>query len=114
MPEGALDRERRHAAEAAERPLHHGPAELLERPDVPLAVDALENAIDDLHAARRADAARRALAAGLDRAEFHRIARHARHVDAVVEHHEAAVAAHRADAGHLLVADQRIELACRT
>ena len=49
-----------------------------------------------LDAARRADPARRALAARLLGAELHREPRHPRHVDGVVEDHDAAVADHRA------------------
>ena len=63
-----------------------------------------------LDAARRADAAGRALAARLDGAELHRVARHARHVDRVVEDDDAAVAEQRADAGERLVVERRVEL----
>src|SRR5580700_11583009 len=94
----ALHGERRHAAQPAQRALHHGLTQILEQLKIALAVDAFENAIDDLHPARRADAARGALAARFDGAELHRVARHARHVDAVVERHDAAVSEQRADA----------------
>ena len=43
--------------------------------DVPVALDAGADAVDHFDAARRADPARRALAAGFDRAELHRVAR---------------------------------------
>ena len=62
---------------------------------IPVALDAGDDPVDDLDAARRADAAGRAFAAGFDGAEFHREARLLGHVDGIVEHHEAAMADHR-------------------
>jgi hypothetical protein len=55
-------------------------------------LDARDDLVDHLDAARRADAAGRALAAAFDGAEFHGEARLLRHVDGVVEHHDAAMA----------------------
>src|SRR6202034_3579794 len=55
------------------------------------SVLAANDAIDRLDAARRADPAWRALAAGFDRAKFHGKTRLLRHVDTVVEHHDAAM-----------------------
>src|SRR5690606_23035006 len=56
------------------------------------------------------DAARRALAAGLDRAELHGEPRLLAHVDGIVEDDEAAVADHGAYGGELLVVERRVEL----
>src|SRR5690606_37847603 len=71
---------------------------------------ASENAIDDLDAAHRADAARRALTARLDRAEFHREARLLPEIDRIVKDDDAAVADHRTERGERLVVERRVEL----
>ncbi len=76
-------------------------------------LDTLQDAVDDFHAARRTDAAGRALAAGLDRTEFHRVARHAGHVDGVVEGDDAAVAHERTDRSEGFVIERRVELRLR-
>src|SRR6185503_9383760 len=72
-----------------------------------------DDAIDELDAACGTDAARRALAAGFDGAEFERITGHARHVDAIVEYHHAAVAEQRVSCRQRLVFERRVELGCR-
>ena len=97
-------------AQAAERALRHRLAEILEQPQISIAIDAVQNAIDHFDAASRADAARRALSARLDRTEFHRITRHARHVDRIVERHDAAMTEQRTDAAQRLVVDGSVEL----
>lgn len=51
-----------------------------------------DHAVHDLHPARRADAAGCTLAAAFRRAELHRKARHAGHVDGIVEHGDPGVA----------------------
>src|SRR5690606_37780817 len=73
-------------------------------------VDAVEDTVDDLDAAHRADPARRALTARLHRAELHREARLLAHVDGIVEDDDAAVADHRPERGERLVVEGRIEL----
>src|SRR5690606_36528120 len=102
--------ERRHAAERAKRADDHRVAELAQQRQVAGLVLAAPNAIDDFDAARRADTARRALAARLDRAELHREARLLAHIHRVVEHDEAAMADHRADGRELFVVERRVEM----
>src|SRR5580704_3997240 len=80
------------AAQRAERTELHGVAEVFDDGDVLRHALAGADLVDGLDAAGRPDPARRALAAGFDGAEFHRKARLPGHVDAVVEHHDAAVA----------------------
>src|SRR5882724_11695286 len=92
MLERTLYRERCHAAEAAQRPLQHRLAQAFQQVHVALAVHSTQNPVDDLHAARRTDPARCALAAGLHRAELHRVAGHARHIDGIVEHDDTSMA----------------------
>ena len=70
---------------------------------------AANDLVDGLDAARRADPARRALAAGFDRAEFHREARLLRHVDAVVEHDDAAMADQAVARGKGFIVERRVE-----
>src|SRR5262245_7756403 len=91
MRERARHRVRREAAERAERAEFHGVAEVRQHLEVGRAALAADDAVHRLDAARRADAAGRALAAGLDGAELHRETRLPRHVDAVVEHDDAAM-----------------------
>src|SRR5215468_6755212 len=91
MADSAHHRIRREAAERAERAELHGVAEILDEGEIGLAFLARYDPVDDLDAARRADSAGRALAAGLDGAELHGEARLARHVDGVVEDDDAAV-----------------------
>src|SRR5690606_36317258 len=78
--------------------------------EVRLLVDPVPNTIDDLDTAHGADTARRALAARLDRAEFHREAGLLAHVDGIVEHDEAAMTDHRAECRERLVVERRVEL----
>ena len=68
-----------------------------------------DDLVDGLDAAGRADPAGRALAAAFLGAEFHGEARLARHVDAVVEDDDPAMAEHAAGGGHRLVVERRIE-----
>ena len=81
--------------------------------DIGGAVLVLDDAVDHLDAARRADPAGRALAAGFDRAEFHREARLLGHVDRVVEHHDAAMADQAVARREGLVVERRIEQRAR-
>ena len=64
-------------------------------------------------AAGRTDPAGRALAAGFDGAELHREARLPSHVDAVVEHHDAAMADQPVAGGEGLIVERRIEQRAR-
>src|SRR5690606_15539192 len=61
----------------------------------------------------RADAAWRALAARFDRAELHRVTRHAGHVHGVIERDHPAVSEQGADARQGLVIERRVELRLR-
>lgn len=74
---------------------------------------AVANLADDLFTARRADAARRALAARFERAEVHRVLRQFGEVRGVVVDHETAVANHCADLCVFLVVERNIPLAFR-
>ena len=73
------------------------------------AVVTGDDLIDCLHATGRADPAWRALAAAFLRAELHGEAGLARHVDAVVENDDSAMAQHAAGSGHRLVVERRID-----
>src|SRR5690606_28017860 len=68
-----------------------------------------DDTVDRFHAAHRANAAGRALAAGFDRAEFHREARHLRHVHRTVEYDNATVAEHAADLDELFIVERCVE-----
>ena len=110
MLHGALHRHGRQAAHGAERAVDHRLAEIVEKDEVIVALDAGDDAVDHLDATHRADAAGRALAAGFDRAEFHGEACLPRHVDRIVKHHEAAMADHRAIGGEGLIIHRQVEL----
>jgi hypothetical protein len=84
-------------------------AEVFEHREVAGAILAADDAIHGLDAAGRADAAWRALAARLDRAELHREAGLLRHVDGVVEHDDAAMADQPVARGKRLVVERRVE-----
>ena len=99
-----------HAAHRAQRAGEHGVAQRAEQGEVSVALLAGDDAVDDFHAAHRADATGRALAAGLLGAEGHRVACHLRHVHAVVKGDDAAVADHRPHGGVLLVVERDVEL----
>src|ERR1700729_3592367 len=105
-------RERCHATEGTQRTAQHGLAQVAQQNFIALALGCIagNHAIDHLDPAYRADTARCALAAGFDRAEFHRIARLRCHVDAVVEHHDATMAEHAADRDERLIVDRRVQL----
>src|SRR5882757_1831587 len=113
MLDRTLDRERRHAAEPAQRPLEHGVTEIFQQRQVALAFNAAQDFIDDFDATGRADPARRAFATGLHSAELHRITSHPRHVDGVVKHYDTSMTQQRADGRERLIVDQHIELRSR-
>src|SRR5262245_50825644 len=92
MGERAHYRIGREAAKRAQRTKFHGVAEVFDQRDVLFGVATVQDAIERLHPARRANPARRALAARFQRAEFHGKARLLRHIDAVVKHDDAAMA----------------------
>src|SRR5277367_3955547 len=99
----------REATECAERTEFHGVAEVLDDDEVLLDAFAGTDFVDGLDPAGRADPARRALAAGFDGAEFHRKARLLGHVDAVVEHHDAAMADQAVARRKGFVVERRVE-----
>src|SRR5690242_14021213 len=86
MLQGAQHGVGREAAERAERAEFHGVAEVLDHGEVFGNALAMDDLVDGLDTAGRADPARRALAAGFHRAELHRKPGLLCHVDAVVEH----------------------------
>ena len=92
MLDRAHHRVGREAAQRAERAEFQRLAEVGDQGEVGLGPLAADDLVHGLGAAHRADAAGRALAAGFDGAEFQREARLVRHVDRVVEHHDAAMA----------------------
>src|SRR5450631_2357606 len=106
----ALHRERRHAPQAAKRALQHRLAQILEKAKVTLPLDPGDDAIDDLHAASRADAAGRALTAGFDRTELHGITCHLRHIDRVVKDYDTAVTQECPDCRQGFIIDRGVEL----
>src|ERR1700746_854662 len=75
MGQSAHHRIRREAAKRAERTKFHGVTEIFEQRRVVDTVVVANDAVNDFDAARRADTAWRAFAAGLNGAEFHREAR---------------------------------------
>src|SRR4051794_15039006 len=103
----------REAAERAERAEFHGVAEVFDECEVFAHALALDDLLDGLDAAGRADPARRALAAGFDGAEFHGETRLLAHVDAVVEHDDTAVADQAVARGEGLVVERRVEQRAR-
>src|SRR5438309_2159053 len=72
-------------------------------------VAALHDPIDHLDATGRPDPARRAFAAGLNRAEFHREARLPRHIHRVVEHHYTTMSDQAVTGRERFVIKRRIE-----
>src|SRR6266702_1647917 len=99
----------REAAECAERAEFHGVAEVFDEREVFGDALAAHDLLDGLDAAGRTDPTRRALAAGLDGVELHRAPRLLAHVDAVVEHDDAAMADEAVACGKGLVVERRIE-----
>ena len=77
------------------------------------AIFAGHDLVDQLDAARRADAAGRALAAGFDGAELHGEAGLLGHVHGVVEHHDAAMADQPVGGGEGLVVERRSRTGAR-
>src|SRR5271156_1356459 len=92
MIECAKHRHGREAAESAERAVGHDLAKIAQQLDVLWAVPAGYDLVDGLYAASRTDPAGRAFAAAFLGAELEGEAGLARHVDAVVEDHDAAMA----------------------
>src|SRR6476469_7340545 len=82
MGERAHHRIGRETAERAQRAELHGVAEVFDQRDVLFGGLAVDDAIERLDTARRADTAGRALAARFQRAELHGKARLLHHVDA--------------------------------
>ena len=107
--EGAQHRVGRETAQRAERAELHGVAEVFDHGEVFGDALAADDLVDGLDASRRSDPAWRALAAGFDCAEFHRKARLPRHVDAVVEHHDAAMADQPVTRRKGFIVERRIE-----
>ena len=92
MFQGAQHGVGRETAQRAERTEFHGVAEVFDHSDVFADAFAAADLVDGLDAAGGTNPARRALAAGFDRAEFHSKARLFGHVNAVVEYDDAAMA----------------------
>src|SRR5690348_1581026 len=92
MPQRAQYRQRRQAAERAQRSVGHRIAEIAQQRERGRALAAARDSIEHLGAARRSNPARRAFAARLERAEFERPACLLREVYRVVEDHDSAVA----------------------
>src|SRR5271156_1864556 len=109
--ERAQHRQRREPAERAERTVGEGLAEVAQQCEIAGPIAAGDDLVDRLDAARRTDSARRATAAALFRAEGEGESRLARHVDAIVEHDDPAVAEHAPGGEHRLVIQRRIEQA---
>src|SRR6185295_2340710 len=105
----AHDRVGREAAERAQRAEFHGVAEVFDHREVFRGALAANDLVDGFDAAGRADPARRALAAGFDRAEFHRKAGLFGHVDAVVEHDDATMTDQPVARRKGLIVEWRIE-----
>src|SRR5687768_5611048 len=108
----ALNGEGGEPAQSAQRAVQQRLAQIVQHDEILDTLFAGDDAVDDLDAAGRADAARRAFAAALGRAELEREARLLRHVDAVVEHHDAAVTEHRSEE-HTSELQSRLHLVCR-
>ena len=113
MGDGAHHRIGREAAQRAERAELHRVAEVGHQREVLLRLDAAGDLVDRLDAARRADAAGRALAAAFDGAEFHGEARLLQHVGGVVEHHDAGMADQPVLGGEGFVVERRVEQRAR-
>src|SRR3954452_16944504 len=99
----------REAAERAERAEFHSVAEVFDECEVFAHALAVDDLLDRLDAAGRADPARRALAAGFDGAEFHGETRLLAHVDAIVEHDDCAMADQAIARGEGLVVERGVE-----
>ena len=111
--ERTADGHRRQPAHRAQRALGHHVAEIFEQGEVLVAVLAGGDPVDHFHAAHRADPARRALAARLRGTELHGEPGLGRHVDGVVEHHDAAVTDHGPGRGECLVVHRQVEVGRR-
>src|ERR1700693_3745671 len=99
----------REAAQRAERAEFHGVAEVSDDGDILRPAVPSANLVDGLATAGRADPAGRALAAGLDGAKLHRETRLLPHADAVVEHHDAAMADQAVACREGLIVERRVE-----
>src|SRR5580704_8656068 len=113
MIESAEDGQGREPAERAKRAVRHDLAKIAQELDVLLAVQARDDLVHRLGAARRADTAGRAFAAAFLGAELEGETRLARHVDAIVEDDDPAVAQHAPGRGHSFVVERRVEQAFR-
>src|SRR6202161_2101137 len=109
MIERAEDGHGREASESAEGAVGHHLAKIAQKLDVLWAVSAGDDLVDGLHAAGRTDPAWRAFAAAFLGAERKSEAGLARHVDAVVENDDAAMAQHTARSSQRLIVERRIE-----
>jgi hypothetical protein len=92
MGQRAYHRIGREASKRAQRTEFHGVTEIFEQCRVVGTVVVANNAVNHFDAARGANPAGRALAAGLNGAEFHRETRLLGHIDRVVEHDDPAMA----------------------
>src|SRR6185312_16027196 len=103
----------RETAQGAERAELHGVAEVGDQREARRRPLAANDLVDRLDAAHRADAAGRALAARFDAAELEREAGLLRHVDGVVEYHDAAMADQPVPGGEGFVVERRVEQCAR-
>src|SRR5579883_904396 len=103
----------RETAQSTERAKLHGVAEVLDQREVIVDAFAAQDLVDGLRPAGRSDPARRAFAAGFDGAELEGKTRLLRHVDAVVEHHDAAMADQPVACGKGLIVERRVEQRAR-
>src|ERR1700730_17077815 len=109
MLQRAHDRVGGEAAQRAERAELHGVAEVFSHRYIVRDAVAGADLVDGLDAAGRTDPAGCALAAGLDGAKLHREARLLRHVNAVVEHHDAAMTDQAIARREGLIVEWRVE-----
>ena len=109
MIDRAHHRIRGEAPERAKRSELHRVAEVGDQLELLLRLDVLGDLVERLDAARRTDAAGRALAAALNGAEFHGEARLLQHVGRVVEHDDAGMADQPVLGGEGFVVEGRVE-----
>src|SRR5580658_7242899 len=109
MIERAKHGHRGKSAKSAERAVRHHLAKVAQELEVLLAVPAGDDLVDRLHTAGRTDPAGRAFAAAFRGAELEGETRLARHVDAVIEDDDAAVAQHAVGRRHRFIIERGIE-----
>ena len=97
----------------AQRTLGHDVAEVFEQGEILVAVLTGGDPIDHFHTSHRADPAWRALATRLRGAELHGEPGLRRHVDGLVEHHDAPVTDHGPGRGECLVVHRQAEVGSR-